>query len=690
MSLRSLLIGLLLSAAIAAVGYYNDNVLRLTLIAGNPLPISVFGLLVIVEMLINPLLHAFHRSLRLRKGELAVIVAMMLVVCSIPGSGLMRTFHCCMAMPAQHYNKTQAWKRAEVMEYVPDRLLAAQGQYDEDVTKPFVEGGAEGRGEDIGLFNGDVFQTHNVPWGKWSEALWTWYPLLLLLTAAVISLGLIVHRQWAYRERLRYPIATVAETIMQQDEGRMGPIFRNKLFWIGLGAVLALHVVNGLAQLYPGSMISIPLSFPMEQITKKWPELGVPQSGRLFNPTIYLTVTAFAFFLASDVSFSLGVSQVLYILMTAALIGAGIDFSFDYFTGGPPASQRFGSYLGIGLLLVYMGRRYYWQILKAALTFRREEGVESYAPWACRAFIAATVGIVVIMSSVMGLDWPFAILVTFLILLMFLVMARVNAESGLFFIQPWWQPIGVMMGLFGVAALGPTNFMVIGILCMVLTIDPRETLMPFLVNGLKMTDDSRVRPGRMGLAAGWVYVVGLAVATIVVFWAVYDVGGPKKDGWAFNSVPKFPFQSASTEFQQLELAGQFSESEHYETGERLLNMSPDPSFLRWGGIGLALVLGFAVARWRFTWWPLHPVLFLAWGTYPLSHFSHSFLLGWLIKALVTKFGGGRAHRKAIPLMIGIVAGDLLGGLIFMIHGAAYFFITDTRLPAEEVYRIFPS
>ncbi len=37
--------------------------------------------------------------------------------------------------------------------------------------------------------------------------------------------------------------------------------------------------------------------------------------------------------------------------------------------------------------------------------------------------------------------------------------------------------------------------------------------------------------------------------------------------------------------------------------------------------GVALVLGFSVCRLRYSWWPLHPIMFLVWGTWTMSRFS---------------------------------------------------------------------
>jgi hypothetical protein len=99
-----------------------------------------------------------------------------------------------------------------------------------------------------------------------------------------------------------------------------------------------------------------------------------------------------------------------------------------------------------------------------------------------------------------------------------------------------------------------------------------------------------------------------------------------------------------------------------------------------------LVLATAVLRLRLPWWPLHPVAFLVWGTYPIVMFGPSFLMGWLVKAGVVGTTGAKGYHAVRPLMVGIIAGELLTGLFWMIVGAVYFFVAG-KTPVS--YSIFP-
>jgi len=61
LTIRAILIGVLLGLGITAVGYFNDWVLRLSYVASDLIPVSVYGLLVLGILIINPLLRAVRR-----------------------------------------------------------------------------------------------------------------------------------------------------------------------------------------------------------------------------------------------------------------------------------------------------------------------------------------------------------------------------------------------------------------------------------------------------------------------------------------------------------------------------------------------------------------------------------------------------------------------------------------------------
>ena len=54
---------------------------------------------------------------------------------------------------------------------------------------------------------------------------------------------------------------------------------------------------------------------------------------------------------------------------------------------------------------------------------------------------------------------------------------------------------------------------------------------------------------------------------------------------------------------------------------------------------------------------------------------------WVVNQAVTLIGGGIACLRTKPLMIGVIAGDLLAGLIRMVVSTVYYLITGHASPA---------
>jgi len=137
---------------------------------------------------------------------------------------------------------------------------------------------------------------------------------------------------------------------------------------------------------------------------------------------------------------------------------------------------------------------------------------------------------------------------------------------------------------------------------------------------------------------------------------------------------------------QLEGQGVLEEAASTPWPTRFSRIMPKENFVWAFGLGFLAVLVFSMLRLRVTWWPLHPVMFLLWATYPMATTSYSFFMGWIVKKASVRFAGQHMVRKLKPFMIGVIAGEILGALVFMIVGAIYYFSTGEK-PLS--YRFFP-
>ncbi len=676
MTLRSAVIGCLVGLCIAGLGYCNDWVFNLPYIASDLMPIVVFGLLVVGLAGINPLLSFFTRRSFTQK-EWATMFGLALVCCIIPGPGLLWQFTGFLVWPVQTQQVSPGFQATAdhpaLLSYLPSIMLVNDAQPDARAISGFSQG----------LYHrGAMLSPRDVPWQAWLRPMSFYLPLIALGFTASICLALILHRQWADREHLRYPIAAVAGELMQTDgEGRFNPIFRDPLFWLGFGVAGSVLLYNGLCVYFP-SLPPIPLRLDLAGAAAgKFPIVDqVPFGYELLAPAVYFMVVGLAYLISSEISLSIGLGHFIFVMVFFLLYQLGVRVVdaggfHDPNSAGFLTSQYFGAGLGCGIIVLYAGRNYFKALLRRTVGLATSEQVEPYAVWASRIMTLCLAGIVCLLHFALGMDWLMATLLLLLLGLSFLIVARVNVETGLLFFQPSWSVLAVFTGMFGIHALGPKVLFIVGMLSLVLAVDQRVALLPLAANALWVADRQKTSLPKLGTCMSLLLVIALVAGVGVTIWVQYDMGGKASYSWAQaesglmlgtlkQSVDKLVAEDA------LASAGQ-------ATGwgglQRFAEIKPSGTFLACSGAGLALVLLFYAARLRWTWWPLHPVLFLVWGSFVDAKLWGSFLVGWLAKTLITRFSGGTGYRRARPFFMGLIGGEVVVGLIWMIVGAIYFF-----------------
>jgi len=680
MSLRAIIFGVIGGLTIAGFGYISDQILRLESIgAGHQLPVGVLGLLIVFLVTLNPLLFRLRPRLAFRPPELAVIVTLMMVSCSIPGRGLLEQFTQVLILPNHWGTQRAGWRSTQILAYAPDAMLVQPDADAPEVLAGYMRGlRTEGEG---------LLPLRDVPWAAWAAPLATWMPIVILAAACMVCMALIVHRQWSVRERLRYPIADfVSQIIDRRPDRAVGGLFRNRLFWGGLLVLVCIRLINYTQVWFPDRGLRIPLELDFTAITQKWPTLSkIPGFWYLTNIRVFPVVVAFSYFLSKEISLTLGFAEVLYVAsMSVLLLGFGADVGTHYDTGGPLGWIRGGAYVALAALLIYQGRRHYGDMARAAVCLRPRGNVERHTVWAVRLLLPCMM-IIVGLLVWHGLAWPFALLLLVLTLISFLGVARISAETGLFFVQPGWQAYALVTGLFGGYAMGPAGLVITGLFCAVVSIDQSMSVMPYLTNALKISDDHRVSPGKAGAGSFVIYAAGAVLAVVVGLWATYQWGYPD-NSWSRQRVPTAFFVHANRRLTKLMLAGQLGDAQRLGAVERIAAVDPEPGFVPYVLAGMIGVLVFGLLRRRLTWWPLHPLLFPVFGIYPISVFWFSFLLGWGVKAAVCGLFGHHVYDRTKPLWLGVVAGELVSSLLIIAHGDTYFAMTGL-LPKR--YRFWP-
>ena len=692
MTIRAIILGFIGVILICGLTYINDAVMHQTFMVGNFLPCSIFGAFLFLVLIVNPLLNRLRAGWALSGMELVVCLSMTLVAACIPGSGLLRTFTSSLVLPSLYQNTVTSWKgdglanlhtytkpgmspkevadaNVQVVHKVPPYMLADVNAKNENtVLNGFIQG----------LSKGNTWTSvQAIPWSAWAGTLWFWIPLILIVWVGLLGLSMVVHKQWSEHELLPYPIITFVTSLLPDGKRIISETLRNRLFWLGMVAVLVVHLDNYGCVWFP-NMIPIKHNLDLASLLQPLQLLMKGTGWSFFWPTYYFSVIAFAFFLPTDVSLAMAAGPLIFYIVNGTLISYGIQMGGPY-SNDPTPTQfvLFGAYFGFLLVLLYNGRAYYRAVLLQAFGVPAK-GADRLQPsivWGARIFFLAMLLFVIYVQALCQLEWQMALLFVGCLVLIFLVMSRIIAETGLFFIQPGFYPFAILVGLFGPAAVGLQNMLLVLMLTSVLLVDPREAFMPFVTNAFKMLEVRQIQPGKM---AGWLVaavVLGLAIAIPTTLYIQYNRGANMTDGWASDSVPKMAFNGLILKMDQLSAQGRLPEAAQISGFAHFTHMSPDPKAMIALVIGMALIILCMVGRLRFPSWPIHPVAFLIAGTYPGTCFFPSFTVGWLLKMLVVKFGGGHWYRQLIPLMVGVIAGDMAGGLITTLIGAIYYLVT---------------
>ncbi|MHC4505913.1 MAG: DUF6785 family protein, partial [Planctomycetota bacterium] len=509
----------------------------------------------------------------------------------------------------------------------------------------------------------------------------------LLITIGFIALALVMHRQWSEHENLPYPISTFARSLWGGEGG--GSVFARQGFWIAAGVVLAIHSVNFAHTWWPQYTVAVPTRFNFYPIAQLFPTFA--RGGLawvLSNPRIYFCVIGFAYLVSSDVSLSFAVAPFIYTIFDGVLATYGISSR----EGGEHrasiyTSVNIGSFVAFVGMIAYFGRRHYWAVLRRAFGLKVADKSESHEVWGMRTFLVCSV-LATVLMVVYGLAWPFAIVYMLSVVVFYVGVSRVVAETGLFFMKPAWVPHIVLLGVFGTRALGPTAALVAMFFSAVLFAEAKQLVMPYVANSLHLLSREGVKPGRVVAWSAVAVTLGLVAGVVVTLCLQYNKGTDMAaGGWFTHTVPSYPFNISAGMSQRLRSQGTFEESDSMPSWRRPLAARPEKKFAISFIVGAVLVVICYMGRLHITGWPFHPAVLLLWNWFHVSKLTFSFFLGWAIKKGASRYGGIVMVQRLKPVMIGLIAGEMLGGFIPAIISAVYYFVTGET---PKAYLVMPS
>ena len=87
----------------------------------------------------------------------------------------------------------------------------------------------------------------------------------------------------------------------------------------------------------------------------------------------------------------------------------------------------------------------------------------------------------------------------------------------------------------------------------------------------------------------------------------------------------------------------------------------EPQGPHWGrlscfGVGAAAMSALVFLKYRFAWWPLHPVGLAVASVWTIRRSAFSLFLAWGVKVVLLRVGGVRLYRRAAPFFLGLILG----------------------------------
>ena len=666
LTVRSVLFALLGIFLMSGLAGIHDSSCHQPLMIGNHLPGGALTYMVFVGLIWNGLAGRVSKRLALAPKELAVVLCATLVACFPPTSGLFRYFQRIVLLPWYYLPNSPEWSQYGLLECIRPELFPAPYPGDgvpAPGTPEFAAFQFVYQGFFSGLGQGTWLPLWELPLRAWLRPLLFWAPLVFLVSLCCIALQFVVHRQWAHHEQIGYPLAQMTGRFCLRADGRPGvpDIFRQRLFWSGFTPVFLFYMLEFLASKHPTLFPSMGEVLPSLKhwwvpLTTIFPDVAhAPSWWALCGQSLFFTIVGASYFVSTEISLTMGMSVFLL---------AGFGLAYYHMTGTPLAGKqldlaRTGAYFGYTLVLLYTGRTYFRAVFARAFGSRRAKpiGDDGTAVLAARVLVLAFLGLVAVLR-IMGLETVLAIFFALVTMMLFFVFTRIICETGIPFLQATWTPATALVSILGPAAIGPKALVMIHWTNVVLTQDPRECLMPYVATGVKVADENGIPMRRVFLAITASVAVAIAVAFLASFYTQYNLSG-MTDGWASKEAVVGPFSECARLMGEMQGVGDLEAASRGTFLTRIGLVRADPSLLRFLLLGAGLVVASAAMRFKFSKFPLHPVLFMVWGTPPASHSWYSFMVGWFLKTLVVRFGGGGVYQRLKPLFIGLIAGEVV-------------------------------
>jgi hypothetical protein len=625
---RSIGLGALLALAINIACPYSVLVLHNAGLTSDYIAAGAMMIFMVLVGLVNPLLKLVHRSWGLSSTELIVIFVMMVVASAIPTWGLVTNLFHILTRPFYYATPENHW--ADLIQPLLPRWLAPR---DPDVSRYFYEGLPADRG---------------MPWRQWLIPMLAWGSAMLAAFLLMVSTMVMLRRPWVEHERLVFPLTQLPlEMLRGADDHLVPPLFRNGLMWVGFAIPFVVQMLRGLHHYF----------FFIPEITTYFDPIMLFRSSVRLLIFVNFAIIGLSYFLNLHIAFSVWFFHLLGRLQTGAfsLVGYQIKGHNESLTGSSIAlsHQGMGAMIVLVVAILWSARRHLRRVLRAGLTWSQDaadgDEILSY-----RAAVWLWIG-----CALYFLVWlllagmPLVAALVFLsgAFVIFLAVSRVIAQGGIGFTASTMLPQPFTVYTLGTDLIGWKGLASLS-LSYSWAAEMRTTVMASTANGLKLAHSGGLgrstHPRRLFWAIVVAIVVGMAGATWITLYLNYTYGG--------INLRQFGVPHITYTFLQDKLLNPVGWS----------HIHPRLLFTAVGAAAMGLLI---YLQHHFLWWPLHYIGLPVGDSWVMGWAWFSVFLGWLLKAVIFKFRGSQGYHAFKPLFLGFVAGQLMGGAVWMVIDA---------------------
>lgn len=639
---RAILIGAALSIFIGFEGEYSANQIGYEPAATHLPPVFLVPFLFCV-LLPNALVARIRPASALSFYELIMVFAMGWIASTVPDQAMTKYLLVVITAPFYFASPENSWETI-FFPYLPEWLVLS----DRAAARVFYEGLQSGQ---------------SIPWGAWLSPLFWWGSFILILLFVGACIVVMLRKQWVEHERLQFPLGEVGLHLISLGGGRREGGNR----WIRTGAAaMSLVMIWNMVSFW-GVWPAVPIMAEHSRVLSLDPAFP----GLIFRLNVF--VFCLLIFVNRDVLLSMWLFLVFYVLQEGSLNMLGVgSTSGTIIHGGLAGIQSIAGLVTFVLFGLWMARRHLGSVWRHALGRKGElddtEELFSYRT-AVFGFLLGLLFIICWLYAA-GMSLPIMALFIILLLIFYIALARVVAETGVVTLDLPINSHQFSIAIVGSAQIGRGDLTALGMangfarnwrtFTMIGTSHVAWLKSRWRQHRQVRRDPLRdARSSGSGISSRYLFA-GVAVA--------FCLSALASIGYVINAGNTFGAQNLRTDL------GTDRGIRFYDLIVTWVNNATRISDLEvlFFGSGVVMMIVLLAGRFLLPWWPLHPIGMVVVMSAPVRNAFLTIFLAWLVQAIVFRIGGPTLYQKVRRLFIGILLAYLFWQLAAMGVDLAWF------------------